>query len=201
MVLTDKEIRELCSGSCENPLISPFNEDALQSESYDVSIGNSITVLSKDERCIDISDSDNLNDLYITKTLTEKGYVIYPKEYVLVSLKENISLTDKITAHIRPRTRFTRLGLIVSDQHCNSTYSGTLNIGLFNATESAIKIYPGVRIAQLVFEELKSVPSEHKQYMIKSSASYHNEQEFRGYVVPPELKEKVDKAIAIMFGE
>lgn len=44
---------------------------------------------------------------------------------------------------------------------------GNLKIGLFNATDYAIKIYPGIRIAQMVFEELKSRPSEMKQYKNK----------------------------------
>jgi len=197
MVLTDNEIRELCRA--EKPLISPFDENSLQSESYDVSIGNQITVLSKDERCIDIKNPDKLDDLYKTKPLTSEGYEIYPKEYVLVSLNETITLTDKITAHIRPRTRFTRLGLIVSDQHCNSTYTGTLNIGLFNATDRAIRIYPGVQIAQIVFEELKSVPSENKLYKNKKTASYQNEKEFRGF--SPELQKDVNIFLDSIFSE
>jgi len=201
MILTDKEIRSLCSANMKKPLISPFSEEALSSESYDISIGDEITVFSKNIRCIDIRNSDNVDGLYITKKLTEKGYMIYPKEYVLVSLKETISLNDKITAHIRPRTRFTRLGLIVSDQHCNSTYSGVLTVGIFNASDSAIKIYPDVRIAQIVFEELKSVPSDDKQYKNKPTAEYQNEKEFRGYRVPPELKNDVNEFLNSIFSE
>ena len=51
-------------------------------------------------------------------------------------------MPDDITVHLRPKTRYTRLGLLVTDQHCNSTYSGHLRIGLFNATEYPIHIYP-----------------------------------------------------------
>lgn len=200
MVLTDKEIRRFCNDK-SNPLIHPFSEDALQSESYDVSIGNEITVFSKEVRCIDIRDSEPLKKLYKTTTLSDNGYVIYPKEYVLISLKETIKLPDNITAHIRPRTRFTRLGLIISDQHCNSTYSGKLNIGLYNATDNAIKIFPNIKIAQIVFEELKSIPSEEKQYKNKAFAAYQNEKDFKGYVVPPELQSKVDEAINFLLGK
>ena len=45
MILTDKEIRKL--SNAEKGLIVPFSEDALQSESYDLSIGNTIAVLKK----------------------------------------------------------------------------------------------------------------------------------------------------------
>ncbi|MBO7555743.1 MAG: dCTP deaminase [Neisseriaceae bacterium] len=198
MILTDDAIRKL---NVEKNLISPFNEDALQSESYDISIGNEITVFNKNVRHIDLKKSDELDTLYSTSTIPESGFTIYPKEYVLVSLNETITLPDNITAHIRPRTRFTRIGLIVSAQHCNSTYSGKLKVGIFNASENAIVIASGIRIAQIVFEELKSVPSEEKQYRNKHSAAYQNEQEFRGYVVPTELQNEVNKAVNFLLGK
>lgn len=193
MVLTDKEIRDLCinvkKGECQ--LIEPFDEKALQSESYDLSIGTSIAVMKKEVRCIDLREQDEIDDIYEEINLSSFGYILSPKEYILVSLDEKVTLSDCITAHIRPRTRFTRLGLIVSDQHCNSTYSGNLKIGLFNATDYAIKIVPGLRIAQIVFEELKSKPSNEKLYMNKWDAAYQNEKEFIGAKISSEFEQKV----------
>ena len=176
MILTDKEIRELCldkkNRKDRGGLIEPFSEDALQSESYDLAIGTEIEVLKKDVRCLSLLEQESIDSMYEEIDLAVSGYIISPKEYILVSLKEKVSLPDNITAHIRPRTRFTRLGLIVSDQHCNSTYSGKLRIGIFNATDYPIKIFPGIRIAQMVFEELKSKPSEEKMYKNKKNAVY-----------------------------
>lgn len=84
-------------------------------------------------------------------------------------------MPDDITVHLRPKTRYTRLGLLVTDQHCNSTYSGHLRIGLFNATEYPIHIYPGYTIAQLVFEKnwkkyrlLKNCIKIEKMYIIRT---------------------------------
>ena len=175
MILTDKEIRKLCIDTKfqrnSESLISPFSETALQSESYDLAIGNMVAVLKKEVKCISLYDQNDIDSMYEERELPISGYTISPKEYLLVSLSEKINLPDNITAHIRPRTKFTRLGLLVSDQHCNSTYMGNLKIGLFNATDYAIKIYPGIRIAQMVFEELKSRPSEMKQYKNKKNAA------------------------------
>lgn len=106
-----------------------------------------------------------------------------------------IRLQDNLTAHIRPRTRFTRLGLIVSDQHCNSTYEGNLKIGLFNATDYAIKIFPGVRVAQIVFEELKEKPSSEKQYRNKVTAAYQHEKQFIGGVAAEDFNRIVSSAV------
>ena len=119
----------------------------------------------------------------------------------MVALKEEITLPDYLTAHIRPRTKFTRVGLIISDQHCNSTYSGVLRLGLFNATDNVIKIKPNLRVAQIVFEELKGIPSEHKLYKNKKNASYQNEKAFIGAKFSDEFNKSVDKAVNWLIGE
>ena len=178
MVLTDKKIRELVK---KEELIVPFNESNLQSESYDVTIGTEITELSKEIQCIDISKQETVDNIYINIDISENGYIISPKQYLLVSLRETLKVPDDITVHLRPKTRYTRLGLLVTDQHCNSTYSGHLRIGLFNATEYPIHIYPDYTIAQLVFEELEEVPSSEKLYKNREDVHYQNENgAFRG---------------------
>lgn len=178
MVLTDKKIRELVK---KEELIVPFNESNLQSESYDVTIGTEITELSKEIHCIDISKQETVDNIYINIDISENGYIISPKQYLLVSLRETLKVPDDITVHLRPKTRYTRLGLLVTDQHCNSTFSGHLRIGLFNATEYPIHIYPDYTIAQLVFEELEEVPSSEKLYKNREDVHYQNENgAFRG---------------------
>lgn len=178
MVLTDKKIRELVK---KEELIVPFNESNLQSESYDVTIGTEITELSKEIHCIDISKQETVDNIYINIDISENGYIISPKQYLLVSLRETLKVPDDITVHLRPKTRYTRLGLLVTDQHCNATYSGHLRIGLFNATEYPIHIYPDYTIAQLVFEELEEVPSSEKLYKNREDVHYQNENgAFRG---------------------
>lgn len=203
MILTDKNIRSLCIDENNNcipgALISPFSEESLQSESYDLAIGDRIAILNKEVRCIDITEQSEIDSIYDEKELSKEGYVLSPKEYVLVSLKEDIALPENITAHIRPRTRFTRMGLLVSDQHCNSTYEGNLKIGLYNATNYAIKIFPNVRIAQIVFEELKEIPSEKKLYKNKAVAAYQNEEKFKGGVAAETFDKTISSAIEILL--
>lgn len=199
MILTDKQIRQLSllNNQENTQLIYPFSEDALQSESYDLSIDNKIAILKKEIRCIELDNQEMIDNMYEERTLSPNGYIISPKEYILVYLKEKITLPDTLTAHIRPRTKFTRMGLLISDQHCNSTYSGYLKIGLFNATDYAIRVIPDLKIAQIVFEELKSKPSNEKLYKNKKEASYQNEIEFRGAKFSNEL---IDKGINILLG-
>ena len=73
---------------------------------------------------------------------------------VFVVLNEKIHMPKNLVAHIRPRTSLTRLGLIISFQHMNAGYEGTLNIAIFNASPNTYLLYPNLRIGQVVFEEL-----------------------------------------------
>ncbi len=172
MILTDRTIREFVQKS---EMITHFNENNLQSESYDVTIGKEITVMRKEIKCLDIAKQEDIDGIYKEIDISQEGYTISPKEYILVSLGEVIKVPENITVHLRPKTRYTKLGLIVSNQHCNSTYSGHLRRGLFNAINYPICIHSGYAIAQLVFEELDDIPSKEKQYKNKHNAHYQNE--------------------------
>lgn len=201
MILSDKEIREMCLTDSDEKLINPFFEESLQSESYDLTIGDTVYVTKKETGCIDITNQQALDDMYKEIPLMREGYVLSPHEYIFVNVKEKITLPENLTAHIRPRTRFTRLGLLVSDQHCNSTYSGNLKLGVFNASHFPIKIFPDIKIAQIVFEELKSTPSLKKQYKNKPNAIYQQEKDFIGAKFSDEIKQKIEKAANIVLGD
>ena len=138
---------------------------------------------------IDIRDQNLIDSIY-EEIYISNGYILKPNEYILVYVNERINLPTNIIAHIRPRTRFTRLGLLLSPQHCNQTYSGNLKLGLYNATPYEIKIYPNIGIGQIIFEELKSIPSENKWYKNLSKSQYNNELDFIGAKISNELKEE-----------
>ena len=180
MILSDKDILALCTQP-EHSLISPFNETCLQGASYDVSMSDVIHVFKDDVRTISLTDQNAIDSLYKEVIITDSTpFILKPMEYILVTLKEAIYIPSNMIAHIRPRTKFTRLGIIVSDQHCNPGYQGTLQIGLQNVSPNSIALTADMRIAQIVFEELKSEPSPQKVYSAKADASYHNEKSFLG---------------------
>ncbi len=181
MILSDKDIRTYINNGIQ--LIDHFNENSLQSESYDLSIGTTFSKYSSDFKIVDLENQLSIDNAYISAPIPPSGYVLGPKEYILVSIAEKISLPENLSAHIRPRTKFTRIGLIVSNQHCNSSYSGNLNLGLLNVNPFAIVIHSGMKIAQIVFEELKSIPSKEKQY----KGSYQHEEGTEGALFSSEL--------------
>ncbi len=178
MILSNREIRELALQT-DAPMIQPFSEEQLQGASYDVSLSGNLTVLKCIGSVIDPLDDKNISDLYEKKSIGDDGYLLSPGEYVLAELNEMVNIPENLTAHLRPRTRFTRGGIQVADQHCNPTYKGILQVGLFNAGRNPFLLRRGLRVAQMVFEEMKSVPDEDKLYKNKPDAVYHDETEFR----------------------
>jgi len=179
MILSDKEIKSYIQDTTA-PMIEPFSEDHLQAASYDISMSGNISVLKRIGQVIDPSDKRDLDDMYEKIKIGPTGYLFSPGEYLLVELAEKVNIPPTLVAHIRPRTRFTRAGILVADQHCNPTYEGRLYIGLRNAGPNIILLKPGLKIAQLVFEELSSVPSKERWYENKEDAAFQHESSFRG---------------------
>ena len=181
MILSDKDIRKYIQDT-NIPLIEPFSDYHLQAASYDVSMSGNISILKRLGKLIDPADEFDLGDTFENVRIGANGYLFSPGEYLLAELTEKVKIPNNLIAHIRPRTRFTRAGILVADQHCNPTYEGRLHIGLYNIGLNTILLWPGLKIAQILFEELSSVPSEELWYQNKKDAAFHQEDSFRGSI-------------------
>lgn len=174
MLLSDQEIKKLAK---EDGMITPFEERNLQSVSYDITTGNIARVFNRLSDPIDLNDKENIKLTYCEIDITD-GYLIKPNEYMLVKSGEKYTLPDDIAAYARPRTTLSRLGLILTPQHFNPSFSGYIYYGLLNVTPNILKIYPGTSIGQIVFEKVYGALDKKNLYKNKTSAQYQNENEF-----------------------
>ena len=174
MLLSDQEIKKLAK---EDGIITPFEERNLQSVSYDITAGNIARVFNRLSDPIDLNDKENIKLTYCEIDITD-GYLIKPNEYILVKSGEKYTLPDDIAAYSRPRTTLSRLGLILTPQHFNPSFSGYIYYGLLNVTPNILKIYPGTSIGQIVFEKVYGALDKKNLYKNKTSAQYQNENEF-----------------------
>lgn len=197
MVLSDKKIREL---AIEYSMLVPFDEGKLQAVSYDISSGNVAMVYQSLDATVDLRNKSQV-ELVTRKVDISDGYHIKPNEYLLVKTKERFSIPANMTAHVRPRTTFTRFGLIVSDQHMNPNFQGYLYLGLYNATPNIIDIYPDLTIAQMVFEEVAGEITDNKLYNHKKNAKYQNEDSFIHPHIEEELPENKRKEVEAFVNE
>lgn len=182
-MLSDQEIEKLVQSK---KLIAPFDKDRLQAVSYDVATGESARVFSRLNNPIVLKKDKQLEEETVEVNITN-GYYIKPGEYVLIKTREYFTLPDNLTARIRPRTTFSRIGLLLFDQHLNPSFMGHLYLGLYNVTPNVIVIYPNVAVGQIVFEPVQGYISINRLYRNKPNAKYQNENEF----VHPKLDDKI----------
>ncbi|KAA8829364.1 dCTP deaminase [Bifidobacterium tissieri] len=196
MVLTDVDIRQLLK---ENKnFISPFNENKLSAASYDVSIGSVVYEIAVTANVVTLNDQPSIDNGY-TKVDLSEGLILKPGQYVLCPLAEQISLPDNVIARVMPRTRYTRMGLLLAPQYCNPSYSGTLSLGLRNASPNNVMLVPGLSIGQLIFERLEHQPSENKLYRNQPDSFYQDEIEFVGAKFGNELSDEANQVYEAML--
>lgn len=92
----------------------------------------------------------------------DQSFVIHPGEFVLGSTAETVSLSRKVSGIIEGRSSLGRIGLIV---HATASmvkpgFSGYLTLEITNISHLPIKLYAGMRIAQLAIMELRSPSSQ-----------------------------------------
>lgn len=174
-------------------LIENFNIDRLQSVSYDISMGNKIMKFKDEFKTIYLNEKNDVENLFIEEDIS-RGYKLRPSEYILVKLNERLNMPNDLAGHIRPRTTFNKLGLIITCQHINPSYSGFLQIGIKNNTPNVVVLNPGLVIGQVVFESLEGEIRKEVLYKNKKDSKYQNEDNFVGSkIYDEETTQKANK--------
>lgn len=164
MVLSDRDIeREI---RANNIIVEPpVQVDDISPSSLDVHLGNQISKVKTDHpalcRVIDIGHPDIntiFEALYITEDILKEGYDLQPQEFILSNILEKITLCSKISARIEGTSTLARFGLTVHSTAptVHATYGGYLKLELCNHGKLPIKLRTGMKIAQLIFEYLKT---------------------------------------------
>lgn len=124
MNLPDYEIRE-------RNLIEPFNEEQLQSGTYDLALAES-------ERTI-----------------------IKPLEFMLATTVEKVKIPPDVFGKVEGKSSIARLGLAVECAGvCDPGFEGTITLELFNQSDKEIDLSKIKYIAQIWFTEMKGTPEK-----------------------------------------
>jgi len=140
-----------------------------------------ITKKGREALNIDYLNQKDTTHLDIIELEQGQVFDILPDEYVIFSTLETIKLPNDVMAILYPRSSVNRRGLSVDlTGIIDAGYEGHLIIPVRNNTKSQIiRVYPGERFCQLVFEELSSPTPDSKK------SRYHNMDVVKGF-----LKEK-----------
>ncbi len=153
MILNDKTIKQYMQEG--KLVIDPLEENQIQPSSVDLKLGNEFLVYPESIEVLDVKDPNLSNKLEMVK-VDDSGFVIQPKHFILATTVEYVKLADNLTAFVEGRSSLGRLGLFIENAGwVDAGFEGNITLEFYNANTRPIKIYPNMRICQLVFAEMK----------------------------------------------
>lgn len=150
MILVDKDIKER-----GNEIITGYNENNVGAISYDLTLD------------------------YVVDHNKDDDVVITPNSTLIIRTKEKLTMPDDLLGRIAEKNSVMRMGLFVRGPHYQPGHETYCFLFVQNISPNEIKLKKGMKIAQIIFEELKSKPQT--PYSDNSKASFNNEIEYRGF--------------------
>ncbi len=176
MILSDIDIKKkLDSGEIKiDPM--PQLEIALGPVSIDLRLGKDFIVYRRTARpLIDVKDTASFMELTETVIKEEhEPFVIHPSEFVLGSTIENVEIPNDLAGRLEGKSSLGRLGVVIHSTagKFDPGWKGRLVLEISNIGTLPILLYPGMRICQLLFEQI-STPT--KGYTERASSKYKNQ--------------------------
>ena len=175
MILSDRDIKERVKEGKIS--LKPYDEGCVQPASYDLHLDNDFRVFKAHES--EFIDPKNPVKHLMEEVRIEDGdyFVLHPGSFALGLVREKTGVDPKHVGRLEGKSSLARLGLIIH------TTAGFLDPGndlkltleLFNASPLPIRLYPGMKVAQIAFEEISS-PCE-RPYGTKSlNSKYYGDE-------------------------
>lgn len=91
---------------------------------------------------------------YKEMEVVSDSFIIQSGEFMLCSTEERVRLANCIKAEVEGRSSLGRLGLIVhaTAGFVDPGFEGNITLELYNLNPNPLRLYPGMRVCQLVFE-------------------------------------------------
>lgn len=172
MILVDKNIKELARN--KKLIIDGYNEDNVKNSSYDLVV----------DKIIKSSDSVE------NKENTCSRMKLQPSQFIYVKMKEKLHIPENILGIVAQKNSIMRLGLVVDGPNHQPGHKTNIYLRVQNISPNEIEIEEGQILAQMIFEELKSIPDN--PYNKDTTASFNDEFEYSGF---GKYKSKYNKLI------
>jgi dCTP deaminase len=158
LILNDKTIKKFLKE--KKLIIEPLEEYQIQPSSVDLRLGNEFLIYPENIDVLDVKNpefSDKMEKIVVNE---KEGFIVKPKQFVLATTVEYVKLANDITAFVEGRSSLGRLGLFIENAGwVDAGFEGNITLEFYNANSRPIKIYPNMRICQLVFAQMKQ-PAE-----------------------------------------
>jgi len=154
MILSGEQIREYIRQG--RILIEPFDERLIGPSQVDLRLGNKFRTF-KATNLVDPSDRNSIEENTELVDTKGKPFVIQSGQLVLGVTLEKVAVPNDLVASIEGRSSIARMGVFIhiSSGHVNpgSGSRGPIPVTLeiLNMNPAPVKLYPGMRICQLLF--------------------------------------------------
>jgi dCTP deaminase len=172
-VLSDRDIKELLK--LGELVIDSIEEEQIGSCSVDLRLGSTFRVF-KHAEVTHVDPKEGLSDdLMELVTKDSEPFIIHPGEFVLGTTIESVMIPRYIVARLDGRSSWGRLGIIVHSTagSVHPGYVGQLTLEIANISKVPVKLWPGSKVCQIMFERLSS-PCE--QSYAEKKSKYMNQQ-------------------------
>ncbi len=137
--------------------VLPIDPKAIKGASLDVHLGNWFSYAKRTKlsgvKIDDPAEKELLTIIGREEVFIEKDFLLHPGDLVLGATQEFIGLPNDVMAFVEGKSGLGRLGLFVATAtQVAPGYHGVIVLELANAGTVPLKLSPGMKIAQLVFQ-------------------------------------------------
>ena len=163
MILSDRDIRaRLVHGDLK---ITGIVDERLQIQpaSVDLRLSAEFLIYKPAQiTCLDPREPETLTDATERVTVLEgSGFILHPGEFVLGSTIECVAIPNDLVGRVDGRSSVGRLAVVVhaTAGFIDPGFEGQITLEMSNIGRIPVRLYPGMRIAQIVFQTMTS-PAE-----------------------------------------
>lgn len=141
--------------------IDPFNPDNLNPSSYDLTLDAHIRVMRPGRDVIDTRDVAAGGPYTYPATISnEVGWEVAPGMCVLASTVERITISSDLAGRMEGKSSLARLFLVVHSTagFFDPGWDGEGTLEIINHSPRPIRLWPGMRIAQMAFFRMAGRP-------------------------------------------
>lgn len=158
MILPDWRIENLAIKGA----ITPFDPTRLQPASYDMALDKYFrfyenhTISPRAARAFDMWIDPKSPERRTRQVEATEYFEIGPHAFVLASSVERFKFPHDVQGRCDGKSSLGRMGLMVhvTAGNFDPGFEGTATLELFNANSLPIRLYPGMTIAQMVFQKM-----------------------------------------------
>jgi dCTP deaminase len=159
VILSDRSIREQIAAG--RIVVEPFDGGLVQPSSIDLRLGRSFLVFRNTRRAyLDVKEP--AEDLMERIDLEpDEPIALHPTEFVLGSTLERVTIPNDLVGRLEGRSSVGRLGIVIHSTagYIDPGFSGPITLEIANLANIPIRLYPGMRIAQISFSQM-TTPAE-----------------------------------------